>query len=79
MLEVHFDPFPQLETHRLYLRKMELADAPAMFAMRSDKEVMHYIPRPLAKTVEDAAELILKMNTAIANTELVNWGICLKE
>ncbi|HLP10737.1 MAG TPA: GNAT family N-acetyltransferase [Flavobacteriales bacterium] len=79
MLEVNFDPFPVLETQRLCLRKFTTEDTPAMFVLRSDEEIMHFIPRPLAKTEQDARELIDKMNTGIANAELINWAIVLKE
>jgi ribosomal-protein-alanine N-acetyltransferase len=79
MLEAGFDPFPSLETPRLFLRKLQPGDASAMFVMRSDEEIMHFIPRPIAKTEQDALELIEKMNVAIANAELINWGIALKE
>src|SRR6185369_39553 len=54
-------------------------DKEDMFTMRSNPEWMHFIPRPLATTVNEAVELIDKMNTAIENKELINWGIALKE
>ena len=54
MLSLNFTPFPTLETERLLLRQMTLADAPALHRLRSDKAVMQYINRPLTQTVEEA-------------------------
>ena len=75
MLAFNFTPFPALTTERLILRQLTLADAPAMYALRSDPRVMQYIPRPLAQSVEDAAAFIEQMNALTAATVLLNWGI----
>ncbi len=79
MLTVNFNPFPELETQRLRLRKMLPSDAKAFFEMRSNKKVMEYIPRPLAQTEEDALKLIQSIDEGITKNELINWGIVLKE
>lgn len=78
MMEVHFTPFPVLETERLVLRKLADTDAADMFVMRSDKELMQYIPRPVAQTEADALDLIRMMNGHIDSDEMINWGIELK-
>ncbi|MBF9144317.1 GNAT family N-acetyltransferase [Hymenobacter properus] len=75
MLTFNFTPCPTLSTERLTLRPLTSADAPALFAMRADPEVMQYIPRPLATTVADAAALIEAMNEGMSRNELLNWGI----
>jgi ribosomal-protein-alanine N-acetyltransferase len=54
MLEVNFQPFPTLETERLTLREITRDDVNEIFSLRSDKELMRYISRPLAVTMEDA-------------------------
>lgn len=54
MLDINFTPFPNLETERLYLRRVAKEDVNEIFALRSNKETMQYIPRPLVKTEEDA-------------------------
>jgi len=79
MLELNFTPFPVLETERLILRQLTDDDAPDMFVMRSDKEMMKFIPRPPAVTVADAAKLIQTMNDSIAKNEMVNWGMVQKD
>lgn len=77
-LEPNFTPFPILETPRLRLRQITEEDVPEIFAMRSDKELMRYIDRPLAQTEDDARELLGRINTALEQNNGINWGICLK-
>ncbi|MCC2546726.1 GNAT family N-acetyltransferase [Hymenobacter sp. BT175] len=79
MLTLNFTPFPVLTTPRLMLRQMVPADAEDLFAMRSDPQVMQYIPRPLATSVKDAAEHIEMMAGLIAKNELLNWGMALRD
>ncbi len=78
MLTIKFEPFPNLETERLLLRRVVQNDVNEVFALRSDKEVMQYIPRPLAITVADAAAHIDTIDATINNNEGINWAITLK-
>lgn len=78
MLELNFKPFPILETERLILRKITDDDAASFFEMRSNPEVMKFIPRPLANSVDDCLELITIMNDKIENNIDINWTIRLK-
>ena len=73
-----FTPFPVLETERLLLRQLCNDDAADVFIMRSDREVMRYIPRPLAVTVDDALAVIQMVNDFIDKGEKINWGITTK-
>ena len=78
MLTVNFHPFPELSTERLLLRQIKNEDAEQLFVFRSDKRIMQYIDRPLAQTVDDALQLIQKIQDALALNEGITWGICLK-
>ena len=78
MLEINFTPFHQLETDRLLLRRITTDDVNEIFALRSDAEIMKYIPRPLVKTNEDALEHIAMIEAKIVNNEGINWAITLK-
>ena len=78
MLTLNFDPFPQLETERLRLRKITAGDVNELFALRSDKDIMQYIARPLMKTKDETLSFIEKMNEGMEKQDLVNWGITLK-
>ena len=75
----NFTPFPILETERLLLRKVSEADSEAVFIMRSDREVMRYIPRPMAKNLQDALNVIQMVNDFTAKNEKINWAIEWKE
>jgi len=78
MIDINFTPFPNLETERLQLRRVANDDVNEIFALRSDKETMKYIPRPLVKTKEDALEHIALIDSKIENNEGINWAITLK-
>jgi ribosomal-protein-alanine N-acetyltransferase len=75
MLNPVFDPFPVVRTKNLTLRQLREADKHEMHAMRSDPQLMHFIPRPKTKDADDAALLIRTMNENIAKKELINWAI----
>jgi ribosomal-protein-alanine N-acetyltransferase len=75
MLEIIFLPFPILKTQRLVLRQLSTNDADAILSLRSNDEVMKYIPRPYLKTKEDALELIAMFDDKIENGIGINWGI----
>lgn len=79
MLTLNFDPFPILTTERLVLRKLRESDADEVLYLRSNKELMQYIPRPLQKNREDAKTLIQSNLELIQRNEAINWAITLKE
>ena len=79
MLELNFHPFPVLETPRLRLRKISLRDQEEFFLLRSSKIVMKYIDRPLAKSREDACQLIEMMIDLIDRNQGLTWTISLIE
>ena len=78
MLNINFTPFPNLETERLSLKQVTTDDADDIFELRSNNEVMKYIPRPLLQNKEEALELIAMLNDKIENNIGINWGIRLK-
>ncbi|ATB31986.1 GNAT family N-acetyltransferase [Melittangium boletus] len=76
MMDTHsFDPFPVLHTPRLILRRPCDADAAALLPMRSDPEVMRYIPRPIAKSEDDVRALLHMMGEALQKGERINWAM----
>jgi ribosomal-protein-alanine N-acetyltransferase len=79
MLTINFSPFPNLETERLLLRRVDSNDINEIFALRSNPETMKYIPRPLVKTDEDALEHIAMIDSKIDSNEGINWAITLKD
>jgi ribosomal-protein-alanine N-acetyltransferase len=79
MLEFNFTPFPNLETQRLKLRRLKITDVNEILALRSNPEIMKYIPRPLIKTEEEALEFINTMDTNIDTNKVMNWAITTKK
>jgi ribosomal-protein-alanine N-acetyltransferase len=79
MLEFNFSPFPNLETNRLNLRRLNSNDVNEILVLRSNTEIMKFIPRPLMKTKEEALEFISVMDANVNNNILLNWTITTKE
>lgn len=79
MVEFNFNPFPELQSERLVLRRIVESDLNRIFDMRSNPDVMKYIPRPLAKTMDDVYEWLGKINEGIEMNEAINWAISFKE
>ncbi|MBL7717221.1 MAG: GNAT family N-acetyltransferase [Flavipsychrobacter sp.] len=75
MIHLNFNPFPVLETERLLLRNLREYDKHEMFAIRSNPIAMQYIPRPMAKTLEDAAALVELILGNTERNERINWAI----
>lgn len=79
MLKIDFSIFPVLYTERLIMKEITPADAPALFAMRSNPAIMQYIDRPIPQSVDDILELIEKMKQMKERVEGISWGIFTKE
>ena len=79
MLRLNFDPFPELKTKRLLLRRMRTDDAIALFFLRSDPTVMEFIDKEPMTTVQEAIDFINKIDRDIEANEAIQWGICIKE
>ena len=78
MLTINFHPFQNIETERLLLRRIDENDVEQVLALRGNPRAMKYIPRPLAKTKEDALEHIAMIEDKIVNNTGINWGITIK-
>lgn len=78
MLELNFIPYPILKTERLDLTRPFVGEAEDFFEMRSDPEMMKFIPRPIAETLEDAKKLIRGMDEVIEEKSGVSWSIKMK-
>lgn len=69
MLTVNFNPLPILFTERLKLRQVSTGDANEILEIRSNKDVMQFINRPLAESIEDALLYIQKIIDSANNNE----------
>lgn len=79
MENLSFNPFPEITTRRLLLRKITDEDVNEIFFLRSDERVMRYIDKDPAKTLDDAYEFIRKITELEESADAVTWAICLKE
>lgn len=78
MINLNFSPFPNLTTERLVLRRVTGDDVNEMFFLRSNVDIMKYIPRPLVTTKQEALDHIASIDSKIEAQEGINWGITLK-
>lgn len=78
MMQVNFEPFPVLVTERLELKEITANDVEAMFEIRSDKNLMKYISRPVATNLQDVANLIDLISRRRKSNDGINWGLFLK-
>jgi [ribosomal protein S5]-alanine N-acetyltransferase len=80
MNKLPFTTYPFLETERLVLRKIDKdKDLGDFFVLRSDAEVMKYIPRPVATEYHEVVDLINAGNEGYERGEMLSLAIVLKE
>lgn len=78
MLSLSFSPFPQLQTERLLLKQIQEKDASALFVLRSNTDVVRYLDRAPAASVEDTIAFIGVLTNFLQKDEGITWGIFLK-
>jgi ribosomal-protein-alanine N-acetyltransferase len=74
-----FELFPTIETERLVLRKMTLADAANVFEYFSDELVTRYFGIENFTKLEEAEEIIKAFNNGYEKKAAIRWGIALSE
>lgn len=79
MLTFNFDPFPTLNTSRLVLRRITTHDASEIFFFRSNPEMMSFIPKKKAESIDEAYEWIRKIDLALNQNTGITWGIALND
>lgn len=76
---LNFTPFPVLETNRLLLRQVTLQDAPEIYFLRSNPDVLKYLDREPFASEKEAEEMISGINRDWEANETLFWGIEWKE
>lgn len=79
MLEPNFNPFPELRTRRLLLRRITMDDAETILFLRSDESVMKYIDKEPTTSIEDVKAFIQRINSDIDNNYAIMWALTLHE
>ena len=77
-VDTAFTHFPSLTTDRLQLRQIQSTDEEALFAIRSDREVMDFYGEEPHQSLEDTHALIQQLGDAYDQREALFWGITLK-
>lgn len=73
-----FSAFPELETKRCILRKIEISDADHLFEYLSRKEVTKYYDIETLTSKKEAEELIRGLLQRYKIGKQIRWGIILK-
>jgi ribosomal-protein-alanine N-acetyltransferase len=79
MKHLDFSNFPELNTSRLKLRKLEESDAPAIHELRSDPAVNAFIGRTASTGIADALAHINKITDLVQNNSSIYWAISLND
>lgn len=79
MLELNFNPFPNLASQRFILRAPTLHDAEAFVVLRSDPLVNRYLNRAPTTTVAAARQFIEMIQANIASNQSLYWVVTTKE
>lgn len=79
MIVLNFKEFPIITTDRLVLREHSMTDAPTLFKMRTNEDVMCFIHRERPKTIQDSESFITSFNHGYNQGQHIAWVISLKE
>lgn len=75
----NFEIPPVLESARLLLREQTVEDAAAAFHLRTNEEVMKYVPRAKPANIEEIYALIEEIKQGTLREENLGWAITLIE
>jgi ribosomal-protein-alanine N-acetyltransferase len=79
MPNYNFNPFPEIRTERLLLRKLSVDDALFISELRSNNEVNKYIERAKSCTHEEALHFINKIAKLIEENRSMYWAITIAD
>ncbi len=74
-----FQRLPELDTKRLLLRRMTMADAQDIFAYSRDPEVSRHVLWDAHRSIHDSRAYLRYIQRQYRNNEPSSWGIELKE
>ncbi len=73
------DVFPQIETERLILKEVSLANSMDMFEIFSDEETLKYYDVEPVHKVAEVNKLIEVLQNRFKNKRGIRWGLYLKD
>jgi len=77
-IEDVFADLPSLETERLLLRKMRMADAQDLFEYASDPDVARYTTWPPHSSIDDSKAYLRRALDLYAAHDIAEWGLAHK-
>lgn len=75
MIEDVFHNIPTLETERIILRRLRMADAEDLFAYASDPEVARHVVWDTHRSIEDSKSFLGSVIEQYNNGMVSSWGI----
>lgn len=75
MKTLNFTPFPNLESKRLILRKLQVDDAGLIFDYQSNPENFTFVDMPIYTELKQAEDYITKMNNGVEKNGWIIWAI----
>lgn len=78
-VDAAFTTFPTLTTNRLRLRQLRLDDAEALFALRTNQDVIEFMGQEPPQSIDDTHKLIQRLQTMYERRGGIFWCITLKE
>ncbi|WP_420572839.1 GNAT family N-acetyltransferase [Kordia sp.] len=67
--------FPEIQTERLLLRRLQVSDWEVVSYIRSDKKMNEFIKRPIDPSKEAALKFITRINNNIDTNTVYHWVI----
>ena len=74
-----FKSFPELESERLYFRKINLNDANEIFLIRSNDDVLRFMDVPRHHSIGDSEKLIRSVDESYKSESGICWAIIEKQ
>lgn len=79
MLDPNFQPFPEIKTARLLLRRIVPGDAHFFYGLRTNENVMQFIDKEPPKSMEEANATLQRIESDLENNNGITWAICLPQ
>lgn len=79
MLAINFEPFIEIKTPRLLLRKITSSDAQAIYELRTNDHAMQFIDKEPLKNMNEAVALVERIIKDFTENNGITLCICLTE
>lgn len=76
---INFTPFPNIETERLILRRMNYNDINDLFEMRKDPRMIEHVDGKVEQNLDETKIYINKMNRGVDDNRWIIWAIEYKQ